>query len=66
MPPEFRQTRRCHSRKRDHWLHYAIVRASVVENLKEVAQGSFDFSTLEHLLPAGEKEQEEGETGEAE
>jgi len=43
-----------------------IVRASVVENLQEVAQGSFDFSTLEHLLPAGEKEQEEGETGEAE
>ena len=61
--PKFRQTRQCHSRKRDHWLHYAIVRASVVENLQEVAQGSFDFSTLEHLeknCPPGRRNRKKG------
>ena len=50
---------------------YAVVRTSVVENwprvtskrlsadLLEVAQGAYDFSTLERLLPA--PKQEEGD-----
>jgi hypothetical protein len=52
---------------------YAVVRTSVVENwprvtskrlsadLLEVAQGSFDFSTLEHLLPAPRQDAGEDE-----
>ncbi len=55
---------------------YAAVKTSVMESwpritskrlsadLLKVAQGSFNFSDLERLLPA--PEQEEGETGEAE